>query len=138
MHLIVSESLAKSTVVTSVARELSLNISAFGSTESLRKQLNGHGRRILLVAEEDITDATVRALEDGNNGQFGVVLRADREALRLSSQAALLDHDAKGRGAAVALAVKNTDRKVVCPSFSWNTGNRPSLLGQCKSRRKIT
>ena len=92
MLFIVSESLGKTQTVIKVARELSLNLSTFRDSAGLSNLMGGHSRRIVLVAEEDASEDIILALEaaDGS-AQFGLIICADREALRLSSRAALLD-----------------------------------------------
>jgi len=95
MLFLVSESLLKTPTVISVARELSLSMSSFSDAGALKKQMKGHSRRIVLIAEEDVSDAIVLALEAATTARFGLIIRADREALRLSSRAALLDHVAE-------------------------------------------
>ena len=93
MLFVVSESLARTQTVTQVARELSLNLSGFSNAAALRKLMGGHSRRIVLLAEEDVTDEAILALESAQGAaQFGLIICADREALRLSSRATLLDH----------------------------------------------
>ena len=59
MLTIVSEALAKTRTLTEVARELSLSPSSFGTAEALDKLLAGHARRIVLLMEDDICEATV-------------------------------------------------------------------------------
>ena len=96
MLFIVSESLGRSQTVIKVARELSLNLSTFTNPATLTKLMSGHTRRIVLIAEEDVSEDIIQALEaaDGS-AQFGLIICADRESLRLSSRAALLDHVAE-------------------------------------------
>ena len=93
MLFVVSESLARTRTAIQVARELSLNLSAFNSASVLGNLLGGQARRIVLLAEEDVCDEVILALESSQNSvQFGLIICADREALRLSNRATLLDH----------------------------------------------
>jgi len=92
MLFVVSESLARAQTTIQVARELSLNLSAFNSASDLKNLMSGNRRRIVLLAEEDVCEEAVVALEScPDDVQFGLVICADREALRLSDRAALLD-----------------------------------------------
>ena len=93
MLFVVSESLARARTTIQVARELSLNLSAFNSASALEKLMGGEARRIVLLAEEDVCDETILALESCQGGvQIGLIICANREALRLSNRATLLDH----------------------------------------------
>jgi EAL domain-containing protein (putative c-di-GMP-specific phosphodiesterase class I) len=93
MLFVVSESLARTSAAIQVARELSLSLSSFGSASALKKLMGGHSRRIVLLAENDVSDQSILALESVQGAaQFGLIICADREALRLSNRATLLDH----------------------------------------------
>ena len=50
MLFVVSESLARTRTAIQVARELSLNLSAFDSASALKKLMGGQLRRIVLLA----------------------------------------------------------------------------------------
>lgn len=96
MLFIVSESLCKTQTVVQVARELSLGLSTFSNAPSLKKLMAGPIRRIVLLAEADICEDTVRALDSpDSSSSFGLIVCANRETLRLSNRAALLDHVAE-------------------------------------------
>ncbi len=91
MLTIVSEALAKTRTLTEVARELSLSPSSFGNAEALHKLLAGHTRRIVLLTEDDVCEAAIESLEKAHGRvQFGLIICADRDGLRSSSRAELL------------------------------------------------
>ena len=93
MLFVVSESLARTRAAIQTARELSLNLSGFSGASALKRLMAGHSRRIVLLAEEDVSDEAILALESAQgSAQFGLIICADREALRLSNRATLLDH----------------------------------------------
>lgn len=91
MLLVASESLRRTQTLNEVTRELSLSPGFFANAATLDKLLAGHARRIVLLTENDVSKATLACLEraDGNM-QFGLIICADREALRSSSRAELL------------------------------------------------
>jgi len=92
MLFVVSESLGRNQTVIKVARELSLSLSTFSSIEGLKANMQGHSRRIVMLADSDVRDEAIAVLEEVAGGaQFGLIMSANREALRLTSQAALLD-----------------------------------------------
>ena len=92
MRFIVSESLGKSQTVIKVARELSLDLSTFSDVNRLQKQMEGHARRLVLMSEADLSEDTMSALQQAQSAvQFGLIISADREALRLSNKAELLE-----------------------------------------------
>ena len=93
MFVVVSESVGRTHTLNQVAQELSLNPVYFGSTETLDRLMGGHSRRIVLLNEEAVNEGVIASLEksDGRTS-FGLIICADREALRTSSRAALLDH----------------------------------------------
>ena len=91
MITIVSESLGMTRILTAVVRELSLSPSFFANAEALDKLLGGDARRIILLTEDDLCEATLETLEKAaGRAQFGLILCADREGLRTSSRAELL------------------------------------------------
>ncbi len=91
MLTIVSESLGRTRTLTAVARELSLSLSYFADARALHELLAGIGRRIVLLTEEDLCEATLDSLENADGStQFGLSICADREALRTSKRAELL------------------------------------------------
>ncbi len=92
MLLVVPESMSKAQTVIKVTRELSLSANSFSSPATLKSRMAGHSRRIVMLSEADVCDDTLEVLLDVTGAvQFGLVICADREALRLSSKATLLD-----------------------------------------------
>ncbi len=91
MLLVVSEALGKTRTLIEVARELSLSPTYFTGPESLDKLMSGPARRIVVLTEEELSEPTIASLEK-SDGQtpFGLIICADREALRTSSRAELL------------------------------------------------
>ncbi len=91
MLTIASKSLGMTRILTTVARELSLSLSFFTNTETLDKLLSGDARRIILLTEDDLCEATLESLEraDGR-APFGLVLCADRQGVRTSNRAEFL------------------------------------------------
>jgi EAL domain-containing protein (putative c-di-GMP-specific phosphodiesterase class I) len=88
--------LARTQIAIQVSRELSLNLSNFRGAAALKKLVGGHSRRIVLLAEEDVSSGAIEALESAQDGtQIGLIICANREALRLSNRAALLDQVAE-------------------------------------------
>ncbi len=91
MLLVVSESLGKTQTLIQVARELSLSPSYFKSDTPLDKLLAGSARRIVLLTEDDLSDVAIESLEKADDrSKFGLIIAADREALRSSNRAELL------------------------------------------------
>lgn len=91
MLMIVSESLGKTRPLIDVARELSLNLSYFGSAAALDQLMTGQSRRFVLLAEEDISKEILASLDDAAvHARFGLIICADPEALRSSNRAELL------------------------------------------------
>jgi len=92
MYMLVGESTGRTHTLNEVARALSLSVSFFKNQESLAELMNGETRRIVFLSEGDLNGGIVGALEqaDGLN-PFGLVIVADREALRSSNKASFLD-----------------------------------------------
>ena len=92
MLLIASESVRGSQSLTDVVRELSFSVSFFAGAEKLAELMGGQSRRLVLLTEADINEETVIALGDAvGRAPFGVMLAADRDALRSSEKAEPLD-----------------------------------------------
>ncbi|MDA0678755.1 MAG: EAL domain-containing protein [Proteobacteria bacterium] len=88
MLIIVSESLGRSPIVIEVARELSLNLSYFGSVGSLDRLLSGESRRFVVLGEEEINNEVVDALVRAKrHAVFGLIVCADPKTLRASNRA---------------------------------------------------
>jgi EAL domain-containing protein (putative c-di-GMP-specific phosphodiesterase class I) len=93
MFILVGESTGKTHSLSQVARDLSLSISVFGGKISLGSLMGGQARRIVFLAEDDLSDSIISELTQADEGvQFGLIICADREALRTSSRATLFDH----------------------------------------------
>ena len=76
MLLIASESSKLSRTVNDVVRELSLSLTIFASTATLAELMAGPMRRIVLLAESDVSEGVVGTLRDAeSNAQFGVIVR---------------------------------------------------------------
>lgn len=92
MLMVVSESLGRPQVLIEVARELSLTLSHFKDAKALVPLLAGQSRRFVFLAETDISDSTIAVLEGvSERSLIALIVRADREALRSSDKAALVD-----------------------------------------------
>ena len=92
MFLVVSESMGRTHTLSQVARELSLNLAVFSCTETLDRLMGGHTRRIVLLNEQALNDGIIAILEESaGREQFGLIICADRETLRTSNSATLLD-----------------------------------------------
>ena len=92
MLLITSESLKRDQAVKDVVRELSLTLTVFASTETLAELMGGCSRRIVLLAEMDVSEAVVAALRDAeSNAEFGVIVAADRHSLKDSARIAAFE-----------------------------------------------
>ena len=96
MLLIASESSKRAQSVKDVVRELSLTLTVFASTATLTELMLGRMRRIVLLAEKDVSEGVVAALRDAeSNTQFGVIVAADRHSLKDSATVATLEQLAK-------------------------------------------
>jgi EAL domain-containing protein (putative c-di-GMP-specific phosphodiesterase class I) len=74
-----------------VARELSLNLSYFRNVTKLADLMAGQSRRFVLLGEQDVSDEVLATLRRATtNTRFGLIICADREALRSSNRARLL------------------------------------------------
>ncbi len=92
MLMIVSESLGRTQTLIEVARELSLNLCYFRDLAKLDNLMVGQSRRFVLLAEDDVSEGIVASLHKAEaNARFGLIVCADREALRSSSRAELLE-----------------------------------------------
>ncbi|MDH3351725.1 MAG: EAL domain-containing protein [Gammaproteobacteria bacterium] len=92
MLFITSESPQRAQALNDVTRELSLTPAYFASADTLTQLMGGHARRIILLREADIVEDVLGTIETAAGpGEFGVIVAADREALRLSSKAELLE-----------------------------------------------
>jgi len=110
MLFFVSESLARTPTAIQVSRELSLSLNSFSGAPALRKLLGGPVRRIVMLAEQDLSREAIAALDSADGrAQFGLIICANREALRLSDRAELLDKVAEFSNVEWLDAVHNVD-----------------------------
>ena len=87
MLLITSESSKRAQPVKDIVRELSLTLTVFASTGTLAELMGGCSRRIVLLAEADVSEGVVAALRDAeSNAEFGVIVVADRHSLKDSAK----------------------------------------------------
>ena len=92
MLMVVSESFGKTQTLIDVARELSLNLSYFADTDRLDSLMDGQSRRLVLLTEEDLSNEVITSLDMvEDRAKFGLIICADREALRSSTRAEFLD-----------------------------------------------
>ena len=92
MLLIVSEAVRGQRAVSDVIREMSFTPSYFGSPAAFAELMRGGARRVALLAEEDITKETLRALAAAKGRTpIGIIVAANRAALRGSDNAELVD-----------------------------------------------
>ncbi len=91
MLTIANQSLSMTRIFSAVARELSLSPSFFTNAETFDKLLDGDTRRIILLTEDDLCEATLESLEKADGRfPFGLILCADQQGPRTSSRAELL------------------------------------------------
>jgi EAL domain-containing protein (putative c-di-GMP-specific phosphodiesterase class I) len=92
MLLIASEASRGSHALNDVVREMSFSLSFFSSGAKLSELMVGQSRRVVLLAEEDISDDTIGRLSGGEErAPFGVIVAADRVSLSSSNKAKLLE-----------------------------------------------
>ncbi len=93
MLLIASEASRGSKALNDVVREMSFSLSFFSTAEKLAELMVGQSRRVVLLAEDDITDAAINDLKaaDGR-APFGVIVAADRLSLSSSDRAKALEN----------------------------------------------
>jgi len=92
MLLIASDSTRGSKALSDVARELSLTLTYFASAKTLAELMRGHSRRIVLLTDTDISEGVAACLSEAEaNTQFGVIVAADRSAVRQSNKTATLE-----------------------------------------------
>ena len=92
MLMVVSESAGKTRAVAEVARELSLNLSFYKNADGLNETLEFRSRRIVFLTENGIDEFTVDALLSHDHGnELGLIVAVDRDAIRSSDKAELVD-----------------------------------------------
>jgi EAL domain-containing protein (putative c-di-GMP-specific phosphodiesterase class I) len=92
MLLIASESVRTNRVLNDVVREMSLTPGFFARPTTFAELMLGQSRRIVLLTEDDVNSDTLRILK-GAKGRaaYGVIVAADRAALRSIKQAEHVD-----------------------------------------------
>ena len=92
MLLAVSSSFSKTRTLTDAARELSLNLSYFPSATNLQGLMDGRSRRLVLLDEDSLQADIAASLEKlADQAKFGLIICADREALRSSDRAQIIE-----------------------------------------------
>ena len=122
MLLIASENSRHKRAVKDVVREMSLTLTIFASTETLAELMGGRSRRLVLLAETDVSDRVVATLREAEAGaSFGVIVAADRHSPR----------DA-GKVAAFEQLAKLENIEWVRPNFGYN--DLSSAARACRSQ----
>ena len=92
MLLIASESVRANRSLNDVVREMSFTPSFFASPATFAELMLGQSRRIVLLADDDVSPEIVRTLKIAQSrAPFALIMAADRAALRSSKQAELVD-----------------------------------------------
>lgn len=92
MLLIASETIRANQALNDVVREMSFTLSFFAKASTFTELMTGQSRRIVILAEPDVTGETVRSLKSAKGRiPFAVIVAADRASLRSSRQAELVD-----------------------------------------------
>jgi EAL domain-containing protein (putative c-di-GMP-specific phosphodiesterase class I) len=92
MHFIVSQGLNKNQALLQLARELSLSLGFFDGATGLNRLMRGETRRIVMLTEAEVSEAAIAVLEKAaGKMKFGLILCTDRERLRSTNRAALLE-----------------------------------------------
>ncbi len=92
MLLISSETIKAHQALNDVVREMSFTPGYFATPATFAELMLGQSRRIVVLTESDVTAESLRALKDARErAPFGIILAADRKALRSSDRAELAD-----------------------------------------------
>lgn len=92
MHFIASQTLSQNQALNQLARELNLSLALFANATSLDRLMRGDSRRIVMLTETDVSEATIAVLEKASSHtKFGLILCTNRDRLRSSNRAALLE-----------------------------------------------
>ena len=92
MLLIASETIRSNHTLNDVVREMSFTLSFFASAATFAELMLGQSRRIVLLTEADVTAEVVRSLKGAKErAPFGIIVAADRRALRGVKDAELVD-----------------------------------------------
>jgi len=92
MLLIASETIRANQALSDSVREMSFTLSLFASPATFSQLMLGQARRIVVLTEKDVTPEIVQTLEEtGAETPYGVIVAADRAALRNSTRTELVD-----------------------------------------------
>ena len=92
MLLIASETIRADQALNDVVREMSFTLSFFAKASTFAELMTGQSRRIVVLAESDVTSEIVRPLKSAKDRvPFAIIVAADRASLRSSQQAELVD-----------------------------------------------
>ncbi len=122
MLLIASDNSRHQRAVKDVVREMSLTLTIFASANTLEELMGGRSRRLVLLAESDVSDQVVTALREAEAGaQFGVIVAAEPDRPR----------DADKVGAFEELA-RLENIEWIRPNFGYN--DLSTAARTCRSR----
>ncbi len=92
MLLIASETIRSTRALNDVIREMSFSLNSFASASTFAELMKGQSRRIVVLAESDISSEIIDCLKSAwKQVPFAVIMAADRTSLRSSQQADLID-----------------------------------------------
>jgi EAL domain-containing protein (putative c-di-GMP-specific phosphodiesterase class I) len=92
MLLIASDNSKHQRAVKDVVRELSLTLTIFAHTKTLGELMSGGSRRLVLLAEADVSERVVAALREAEGtARFGVIVAADPRGSRDSDKVAAFE-----------------------------------------------
>ena len=92
MLLIASETIRRNRALNDVIREMSFTPSFFASPATFAELMLGQSRRIILLTEQEVCSETVRVLQGAAaRAPFGVIVAANRAALRCAKEAEVVD-----------------------------------------------
>jgi EAL domain-containing protein (putative c-di-GMP-specific phosphodiesterase class I) len=92
MLLIMSEAARGTRALSDVVREMSFTVSHFATPTTFTELMGGQSRRIVMLAETDITKATVETLKAAvGRAPFAVIIAADNASIRSAETAEVVD-----------------------------------------------
>ncbi len=92
MLLIASDNSKRQRAVKDVVRELSLTLTIFSRSETLSELMSGRSRRLVLLAEADVSERLVSTLlSAAASAEFGVIVAADPDKPRDSANVQALE-----------------------------------------------
>lgn len=92
MLLIASESMRGDRTTNDVIREMSFTTSYFATPGAFADLMGGRTRRMVILSEDDITQATVKVLQEAmSRATLGVIIAADRRSIRSTETARVVD-----------------------------------------------